>query len=164
MLASYDGYKYMINDKIFFDSINAGNSEPYPIDLAIVKQYFAMFPHKNRTYIDVGAHIGTTIMPYTKMFANIIGYEANPANFELLKKNIEINNINNCKIYNQGLFNQDTNGKIVMHGCNSGCYYFQPDPEGDIHCTTLDSDMLDKSIENVDFNPCINFQMTNQKN
>ena len=56
-IAAYDNYKYITDDIIFYDSINKGESGPYPIDFEIVNKY--------GTYIDVGSHIRTTIMPYS---------------------------------------------------------------------------------------------------
>ena len=52
-----------------------------------------MFPHKNGTYIDIGAHIGTTIIPYSNMFKRIIGFDACDENFKFLEKNIQYNNL-----------------------------------------------------------------------
>lgn len=151
MSASYDGYSYYCNDPAFINSISNGNTEPYPIDLSIVKKYFHMFPHKNGTYIDIGAHIGTTIMPYSKMFNRIIGYDPCCDNFELLKKNVEINKINHCEIYNYGIYKHSCRGTVYLHGCNSGCYYFKEEENGMMTCKTLDEEMEDLQLENVDF-------------
>jgi FkbM family methyltransferase len=140
MFASYDGYTYVTDDPIFQEYINVGQSEPYPKQLSVVQRYLKMFPHKNRTYIDVGAHIGTTIMPYSKMFSSIVGYEPSSRNFPNLEVNIRNNNINHCTIHNVGLYDSDCRGDIVQHGeNNSGCYFFQKNPDGEIHCKTLDS-------------------------
>jgi FkbM family methyltransferase len=149
-LASHDSYKYFTNDRVFYDNINRGTSEPYPIDLDIVKKYFYMFPHKNRTYIDVGSHIGTTIMPYTNMFSRIIGYEPF-SNFNYLSKNIKLNNITNCEIYNYGIYQKNCKGNILKHGNNSGCYYFTEDEAGTFLCKSLDSEMNNLNITDVDF-------------
>ncbi len=153
MLASYDGYNYLTNDSIFLEFIISGRTEPYPIDLEIVKKYFNMFPHKNRTYIDIGAHIGTTIMPYSKMFKRIIGYDACKENFDLLQKNLKINNIKNCEVYNNGIFNENCKGNIVLHYNNSGCYYFKKsnDDYGDVQCKKIDDEAIERNIEDVDF-------------
>lgn len=151
MIASYDEYQYYTNDISYYHSINNGHTEPYPVDLKIVNKYFNMFPHKNKTYIDVGAHIGTTIMPYSKRFERIIGYDACQNNFELLQRNIELNGINNCEIYNNGIYQKTCKGNMILHGSNSGCYYFNENEEGNILCKTLDEEMIEKNIENVDF-------------
>lgn len=149
-IANYDGYKYVTDDVIFYESINRGSSEPYPIDLDIVKKYFYMFPHKNGTYIDVGSHIGTTVMPYSKMFSKIIAYEPF-ANFKYLSRNIKLNNITNCEIRNYGIYQYDCKGDIIKHGSNSGCYYFAENVNGSVDCKSLDNEMKNNNIESVDF-------------
>lgn len=148
-LAEYDGYKYLTTDHCFYDHIIRGQSEPYPHDLAIVKKYLYMFPHKNRTYIDVGAHIGTTILPYSKIFTRIIGYE--PFNYDYLEKNIKLNNIQNVEINKCAIYEHNCKGDILKHGSNSGCYYFKENEAGQISCESLDNEMKNKNIENVDF-------------
>lgn len=150
MSATYDGYTYFTNDNSFIDHINRGKSKPYTLDLAVVKQYFTMFPHKNGTYIDIGAHIGTTIMPYSKMFQRIVGYDPS-SNYDFLQKNIEYNNIKNCSVFNYGIFNKSGKGIVRQHGSNSGCMYFKLDDDGSIECKSLDDEMNRLNLTNVDF-------------
>ena len=149
--ASFNGYTYFTNDPVFIYHINNGITEPYPVDLEIVNKYFKMFPHKNGTYIDVGAHIGTTIIPYTNMFKRIIGFDACSDNFKFLEKNIQYNNITNCEIYNHAIYKETCNGNMYVHGSNSGCYFLKIEENGSTHCKKLDDVMEDKNIENVDF-------------
>jgi hypothetical protein len=61
-IAHYDDFSFYTDDPVFLHSISNGYTEPYPLHLDIVKRYLSIFPHKNRTYIDIGAHIGTTIL------------------------------------------------------------------------------------------------------
>ena len=51
--------------------------------------------------IDAGAHIGMTVIYFKMLFPNarIIAFEPIGANFELLKKNIEENQLENVEIY-----------------------------------------------------------------
>jgi FkbM family methyltransferase len=149
----YDGYSYITDDNVFLEYIQEGLSEPYPYDIHIVKKYFSMFPHKNKIYIDVGAHIGTTLLPYSKMFQKIIGYEPYHENFNFLKQNIEKNNIENGIIYPYGVYSRHTYGNIIQHStCNSGCFYFEACENGLIECHTIDEDCAKTGItENVDF-------------
>ncbi len=145
--AHYDGFHFITDDPVFAASISYGTTEPYPYDLAIVKRYLRVFPKRCNTYIDIGAHIGTTIAPYSRIFKNIVGFEANPKTFEFLKKNIEQNNIK-CQIESSGLYSHACKGDILQHGGgNSGCYYFQESENGQIECKPLD----DYNFENVDF-------------
>ena len=126
-VAKYDNLCYLTNDPVFYEGINHGHSEPYPKHLDIVKRYLKMFPHKNRTYIDVGTHIGSTIIPYSRLFQQVIGYEPQPDNYKFATHNIRLNSIRNATIYPYGLFHEESRGIMKMHvGNNSGCYFFSP--------------------------------------
>jgi len=152
-VVEYDNFRFYTDDPIFQDSISKGYTDPFPIHLDIVKRYLRLFPHKKRIYIDIGAHIGTTIIPYSCLFDNVVGYEANPKTYEILLKNIKLNGLNNStKIFNFGLFNEECRGDILQHGVgNSGCYYFKKRENGSVLCKKLDIECKRKNIENVDF-------------
>ena len=143
----YDDFSFITNDPAFANSIAQGQSEPYPYDIHIVRKYLNTFPERCQTYIDVGAHIGTTIAPYSRIFKNIVGFEANPQTFEFLTKNIKNNNID-CRLEPFGLHERPCKGHIKRHSdANSGCFYFCEDEEGQIECKTLDQ----YEFEDVDF-------------
>ncbi len=145
-----DMNKNIINNQTL-ENINNRKIESHSDDFEIVNKYFNMFPHKNNTYIDVGAYIGTTIIPYSKKFKRIIGFESSIENFNLLEKNIEFNKINNCEIYNHEIYKKTCNGNMYQHEHNSGYYYLVEDDNGSMHCKKLDDIMDEKNIENVDF-------------
>lgn len=150
--AEHDGFQFYTNDVLFQYTIQSGTTEPFGKILHIVKKYLQQFPDRNRTYIDIGAHIGTTIMPYSRLYQNVVGYEANPENYELLCRNIALNKLENAKVYNLGLYSEECRGDIVQHaGGNSGCFYFVKRENGPILCKRLDDECERKKIENVDF-------------
>lgn len=158
-IAKYDDLFYLTNDHVFYQSINNGNSEPYPKHLDIVKKYLKIFPHKNRTYIDVGTHIGSTIIPYSRLFQKVIGYEPQPDNYKFATHNIKLNNIKNAIIYPYGLYDKACKGIMKMNvGNNSGCYYFSQLREEEaevntkelINCKKLDEEQLQEE-DNIDF-------------
>jgi len=152
LFAEHDGFQFYTNDPVFQYTIQAGKTEPFGLMLSIVKKYLQQYPERNRTYIDVGAHIGTTIMPYSRLFQNVVGYEANPANYELLVRNVALNKLENTKVYNFGLYSEECRGDIVQHaGGNSGCFYFVKRENGPILCKRLDDECERRNIENVDF-------------
>ena len=147
-MATYDGFTFVTDDPVFYYSITNGTTEPYPRHLDVVKRYLKIFPNKNRVYIDVGAHIGTTMAAYSRLFQSLHGYEPTTRNFEFLKQNMISNNLTNCRIYNTGLYSSDCRGTMKYHGGgNSGCIYFEPSEDGEIQCTTLDA----QNHTNVDF-------------
>lgn len=148
MLTSYyDGFQFVTDDPVFASTIANGKTEPYPYDIHVVRRYLRAFPSRCRTYVDVGAHIGTTIAPYSRIFKRVVGFEANPHTFTILQENINRNKIQ-CQIECVGLYSHACRGYIRQHaGGNSGCYYFQEDTDGSIECKTLD----EYDLDDVDF-------------
>jgi FkbM family methyltransferase len=57
--------------------------------------YYLELEKENPLIIDLGAHIGMTVLYFKMLFpmATIVAYEPIPANFELLKKNVEENQL-----------------------------------------------------------------------
>lgn len=150
MEASYDNFTYLVNDRAFQWHINNGKSEPYGDgQYDFIKSYIRHNPGKNRTCLDVGAHIGTTMLPYSRLFKNVYGYEPNADNYTLCVQNIERNKASNCHVSNVAVLDEIVNGKTIRHGDNSGCYYFIEDSlGGEVSSTTVD---MDKRVKDVDF-------------
>jgi len=125
MKASWDGFTYSLDDPVFEWHINNGRSEPYPRELDIVKRYLARYPSSNNICIDVGGHIGTTSLPYSRMFSRVIAFEPNMKSYNFFCENIQLNNCKNIQLFNKGVYNKTANCKVVKHGDNSGCYYIK---------------------------------------
>lgn len=151
-LAHYDNFGYYTDDEGYANCIPIGVSEPYPSDLGVINNFLKKYPHKNHTYIDVGAHIGTTCMPLSRIYKNVIGFEANNHNFQLLLKNLEYNKSKNITVHNIGLYNETCRCMILQHKAeSSGCFFLVKNPNGNIECTTLDEYCKQNNIENVDY-------------
>ncbi len=146
-IVEYDGLRYELIDPVFKYHIERGISEPYPNHIRIVKNYLREFPDKNRTYLDIGGHIGTTALPYSRLFNTVYVYEPMPDNYAFLDKNIKHNNRTNITAIPKGVYNEDCRGDILPHGSNSGCYYFSKKETGAIECTSIDKG----GYTNVDF-------------
>lgn len=156
MFAEWDGFRYYTDDKSFIDSIKFGKCEPYDhgenSQLNLVKKYLKKYNERNRTMLDIGAHIGSTMLPYSKLFSNVIGFEPNKKNYNFCVKNLEFNKATNCSIENCAIFNRKFTGTTVQHNnCNSGCFYFKENTNNIdeiIETKILDDD---EKINNVDF-------------
>lgn len=72
--------------------------------------------------IDIGAHVGVFSIYLAKKypFIKIYSYEPVPENFQNFKKNIQINNVLNIKIYNKAITCDGRNLKMTMHFLNTG--------------------------------------------
>lgn len=103
-------FYYLANDKYIGQRIALEKYEPYETQL-ILRQ-----TKKGNTVIDVGANIGY----YTVLLADKVGktgkvyaFEPDKVNFEILKKNIEANNLKNVEIINAAVGSKA--GKLKLH-------------------------------------------------
>ena len=91
---------YTINDEILVIKNKLGtikllhgaqNGDPTGV---FFEEVYKMFPVKDQTILDVGANIGDSSIYFAlKGARKIIAIEPFPANYELAKKNIELNNL-----------------------------------------------------------------------
>ncbi len=68
----------------------------------------------------VGAHIGSLAIPIAKKCLKLVAIEANPRNFNLLQKNIELNKITNLTAHNIAASDKSETIKFQMNTVNSG--------------------------------------------
>jgi FkbM family methyltransferase len=78
------------------------------------REYKFISENKTPFIIDCGCHIGLSIIYFKGLYpeAEILGFEPNPENFEILKKNIKVNKFTNVKVINAAL--SDTNGEDYL--------------------------------------------------
>jgi FkbM family methyltransferase len=149
------------NQKIFLDpkdSLQLSLNGIYgKLETEIVKNEIK----PNDVVIDCGAHIGY----FTLLFAMLVGptgkvfsFEPEPKNFELLKKNVEINNYNNvtteCKVVS------DQNKKCTLYTfeTSSGANrIYKPNNDLNPKPIEVDSISLDEYFKNSEFLKKIKF-------
>ena len=68
----------------------------------------------------VGAHIGSLVIPIAKNCNKVVGIEANPNNFNLLKTNLHLNKSQNITIHNIAASSKQETIKFQMNVVNSG--------------------------------------------
>jgi FkbM family methyltransferase len=79
--------------------------------------------------VDIGAHIGTFCIPFTRFIGEqgrVYAFEANPDNYALLERNIQANGLHE-RIHPVCAVVSETSGsfkKMLPTGGNSGMYYF----------------------------------------
>jgi FkbM family methyltransferase len=150
MNASWDGFTYILDDPTFVWHINNGRSEPYPRELGIVKDYLDRYPSCNNTCIDVGGHIGTTSLPYSRLFKHVIAFEPNTTSYNFFKANIALNNCSNISVVNKGAFNKNGFCTVTKHGDNSGCYYIK-------ECAEEESGIEVVKLDDIDYPSPVDF-------
>jgi FkbM family methyltransferase len=149
----------------FEDICLSGYETDYVIQTIIQKNNFyeietlsKWFPYfKDAEYIfDIGANLGNHSVYFAKKNkkSHVFAFEPFPDNYELLKKNIDGNELSNVALYNEAV------GKHVGHvqikefdESNYGGTSFMESSEGEgsIRMTSVDNAIIDLSIPRLDF-------------
>ena len=83
----------------------------------VIIEYFR--PKEGDIVIDIGAHIGLyTIISSKRVGANgkVVAIEANPSNFEMLNRNIKVNQLTNIISLNNAVYSKETKLKLYLPG------------------------------------------------
>jgi FkbM family methyltransferase len=90
-------------------------------EIFLCGDYFFESKNAKPQVVDCGANIGMSILYFKTLFpdCSIIAFEPNPFAFDVLKKNIEQNKLQNVQIFNTAL--SDKSGSIEYYiGANKG--------------------------------------------
>ncbi|MEM7163523.1 MAG: FkbM family methyltransferase [Bacteroidota bacterium] len=105
--------KNQFSIRVFGNKITAFNDWSFNYlfkEIFIDEAYYAEISNANMSIIDCGANIGVAVFYFKRLFprCTLMAFEPNPQAFELLKKNIEQNDLENISIFNLAL--SDTTG------------------------------------------------------
>jgi FkbM family methyltransferase len=90
--------------------------------------------------------MGTHTVVYSKLFKNVISFEPDTINYQLLQHNIQANNVTNVTLHNKALSSVPGMVSTIAHSNHSrGCIYTVEG--GTIESITLDS----LNLENIDY-------------
>jgi FkbM family methyltransferase len=112
------------------------------------------------TVLFVGAHIGTFVVPISKVCKKVIAIEANPATYDLLMMNLALNSVSNCRAINIAASDREESIEFLMNRANSGgskrvpivnniIYYYDNPQKITIEAVSLDNYLSEKSFELV---------------
>ena len=111
---------------------------------------------KGDTVVELGAFYGFGTMKLSDMVGNngqVIAIEADKKNFQILKKNIEMNKISNVITINKGVWNESGKGtlyKIKNQGNSLVPEFLKNNSKDEIDIDTLDNIMISNNLDSVD--------------
>jgi FkbM family methyltransferase len=76
--------------------------------------------NKKDRLLVIGAHIGSFVIPASKLVHDVVAIEANPKNFKLLSMNIALNKLENIKAFNFAAAEKKGTIDFLMSTENSG--------------------------------------------
>lgn len=122
-------------------------------------EYYFKTKNKNPIIIDCGANIGFSIIYFKWLYpdSTVYGFEPDKGTFELLKKNIEKNNLKNVHLINAAV--SDKSGKIdfFIDPKHPGAlamstrYGRMPKYKTTVQSISLSSFIKENNIQNIDF-------------
>ena len=122
-----------------------------------LKEYFVdsrmNFKTKNANpiIIDCGANVGVSVTYFSKLYplSKIIAFEPDPQVVDMLKKNIEANNIKNVEVHEKAVWINNDGIEFGLEGADGGSIYFESTQKIKIPSVRL-KDILSKYTE-IDF-------------
>lgn len=111
----------------------------------------------NPTCIDIGANVGVYSIFMSKYALDIHAFEPLPRNYEILKKNVELNSLKNIKIYTHGLSNENKMGSFhINNSSNHGAGSFDANhqnriKDGGTQLELKTGDSVLSECEKIDF-------------
>lgn len=80
--------------------------------------YYFESKKENPLIIDIGSHIGISVLYFKSLFPNskILAFEPNPITFKLLEESIESNGIQDVEVINKAVWKEDGIKKFYIDG------------------------------------------------
>jgi FkbM family methyltransferase len=134
-----------IDDK---DSLNLAKNGIYDYEQTKLIKKLVKRKH---IVLDIGANIGYFTLILAKQAKLVHAFEPEARNFQLLKKNIELNKISNVKLHNMAV--AETNGKTMLHLCepNRGMHRVYPSQWCNEGSNEIQTVRIDDMIHQADF-------------
>lgn len=113
------GFKWIIRRDSFFMGIFHDKFGPEIDDEIQTYQLLRTRGSSEKTFVDVGAHVGRYAVRLSKHYHHIIAIEPDPFNFEGLLRNLELNSVKNVRALNLAASNKKGNSVLYSAGAGS---------------------------------------------
>jgi len=156
------GFEYLLKKKRYEKNTVELNGVPFDItdghsfyyshkEIFIDKIYRFQSNKKDPTIIDCGSNYGTSIVYFKKLYpdSGIIGVEADPHIFEILKKNLNQRSFSNITLLNKAISGEKKTVQFFSEGADGGRIHNMDNPKYSYKVETIDLDEL--IDEEVDF-------------
>ncbi|HQO57379.1 MAG TPA: FkbM family methyltransferase [Candidatus Omnitrophota bacterium] len=118
----------------------------------VVTHYFTKFVQRDFIVFDIGANIGWFSLLGSRLVGgngHVYSFEPEKLNFDVLRKNIELNNIDNVVTINKAVSNINGSVKLNINAKNRGAHTLLPTPDKYKSCLveaiTIDSFVSDNN-------------------
>ena len=120
----------------------------------IIFSYYIKNSDKYKNVIDIGANIGLHSLLMAKLGWNVNAYEPDPLHFQILKKNILLNNLKNIKVFESAVSNNNGNTQFVRVKGNTTSSHIagsKETPYGELETININIVDISDLTSNCDF-------------
>ena len=137
-----NGYKMLLDES---DIMQMSLFDYEPVETEIVRNNV----RKNDVVVDVGANIGYYTLLMAKNKAFVHSYEPEPKNFDLLQKNVILNNFSsNVQLYNKAVSDYIGHSKFILSDHSTGQHKLEFNRFG---TKSINVDVVKIELEKIDF-------------
>mgnify|MGYP000129571030 CR=1 FL=1 len=111
ILTSYDGFKFYVEKEY--------HKDPLRYDERTVLTVLVMLGKRDRIFVDVGAGVGRYTVRMSKWYELVYAIEPLPEHVRILKKNLELNNVDNVIVIPYAAYDKSTTLPIYLGGLSS---------------------------------------------
>lgn len=145
-----DGKYKIMGSWMYLDDMDAMHLSEYGFYELPITELFQKIVKPGFVVVDAGAHIGYYTLLMARVAKHVYSFEPSPANYQLLQKNVAVNNYQNVTLINKAL--ADRAGHVTLHLChdNSGMNRIYPSK----WCSDkveVEMTRLDDVVEHADF-------------
>lgn len=108
----------------------------------------------------VGGHIGTLVVPLSRLCHSVVAFEPNPTSFELLRTNLALNRVDNCQVFPLAANHEKGTVRFLLSRANSGgskrvplvrefMYYYDRPQEVPVEAVRLDDFLAGQTFDVV---------------
>jgi FkbM family methyltransferase len=126
--------------------------------------YSSQFMQGGRTFLDIGAHVGTWTLRLAPLFERVFAFEPDPRGYEALRKNVKLAGLKNVEVIPKAV--SDKTGKLTLNLYGNPCTNSMLSPNesqrhGEAIIRTLEVDTIalddfvaERGITDVDMVKC----------
>jgi len=145
MIVEKDGFKWFVRENVPTDLEPIRDYEKHVLNAcALLSDYAPIF-------VDVGANVGKYAIRMSKYYDRVIAYEPVPSNLEVLRKNLELNEVRNVEVRPVAVSDSKGKVRIKVAGAQSKVVDGNENDTIEVDTVTLDEDLPnERSVIKVD--------------
>lgn len=123
------------------------------------KTHTAAFLQGGRTFIDIGAHVGTWTLRLAPLFERVFAFEPDPRGYEALRRNIALAGLKNVEVIPKAVSDKTGRARLTIYPnpCSNTMLPAEtnrvdvPDGEIEVETTSVDEFVRERGITDLDF-------------